>query len=131
MDMDLDMDMRSAEAGCGQLCSVQRASQGCNSSDVGPRLNLDRSLILILLLLEGWRAWVFVPARAGQDRDLERQERGAFADMGKEHMGISAGGGLPISVPSSRAAFRPRGELPPPSHSFTPLPVYVCMCVSL
>lgn len=45
-----------------------------------------------LVVVGGLEGWLFVPARAGQDRDLERQERGAFADMGKEHMGISAGG---------------------------------------
>lgn len=62
----MDMDMRSAEAGCGQ-----RAFQGCDSSHFGPRLKspnlkyadfrslaptvyLGRPPILILILLEGW-----------------------------------------------------------------------------
>lgn len=50
------------------------------------------SNLVVVVVVGGLEGWLFVPARAGQDRDLERQERGAFADMGKEHMGISAGG---------------------------------------
>lgn len=53
---------------------------------------------------------------------LERQERGAFADMGQEHMGISAGG-----VAYQRSFSRGVS----PSHSFQPLPSYVYVCVHI
>lgn len=112
----MDMDMRSAEAGCGQ-----RASQGCNSPDFAPRLKSQASSlqashctrlpIVVLILLEGLdvaparRAGQgrYVPTPAPQvGRDLERQERGTHLRTWGRSTWAYQQGGLPISVPFSR-----------------------------
>lgn len=65
-------------------------------------------------------------AGQGRTRTWNGQERGAFADMGKEHMGISAGG-VAYQRSFSRAAFRPLGAAS--SLSLLPTPTCVCVCV--
>lgn len=123
------MDMRSAEAGCGQCAVAIPRLQLLKSLRIARAYRFLILILLLLLMLEG--CWWFVPAlqgqgRAGQGRDLERQERGAFADMGKEHMGISAGG-VAYQRSFSRAAFRPLGAAS--SLSLLPTPTSVCVCV--
>lgn len=113
------------------MCSVQCAVQTSGLDSTSTRLfrllaPTDSDSNLVVVVGGGLEGWLFVPARAGQDRDLERQERGAFADMGKEHMGISAGG-----VAYQRSFFS-RGVSPTGGSCLLPLtPSHPYLCKSV
>lgn len=117
-------------SGLWAVCSVQfrrRAStQPRHVSSDCSRLPI---LILILLLLEGWRAGcLFLP---GQGRTgTWNGRRGAHSRTWGKSTWAYQQGGLPISVPSSRAAFRPLGGAASSlSLLHTPTCVKVCVCV--
>lgn len=129
--------MRSAEAGCGQRASPRlQLFTLWPSTQVSNLKSADfRSLAPTLYQFYAdfgpcWRAGRcsclqcrtgYLPAGSKRTWDLERQERGAFVDMGQEHMAYRQGGGLPISVPSLARRFAHWGLASS----------YLCMCMCM